>query len=180
MTVSGAIDGVLRTCDEAHDVISAKSRVSIVPLGLTDAIYAFLRGTSPQYRHEAHRLLHELLANSANDTPEDESELDAVAAAHDELNERFDNIESSEFVSPMLNIVENLPMAETLRLADSLVGLASLRQLIQGQSSVGGPVDLGRVTKQSGFEWVRTKRSHGVSAITAPADGSVQPTRADQ
>jgi hypothetical protein len=49
--------------------------------------------------------------------------------------------------------------AETVRLAGSLVGLASLRQMIQGETSVGGPIDLARVTKQDGFAWVRNKKT---------------------
>lgn len=172
MTISGALGGVLRTFDDAHEVINAKNRVSILPLGLTEAIDAFLRGTSPQYRREAHRLLQELLGDSS-DTETEGADLHVVTAAHDELDVRFENIESREFVSPMLEIVENMPMAETLRLVDSLVGLASLRQLIQGQSSVGGPVDLGRVTKQGGFEWIRSKRTNGGTAV--PLAGGVSP-----
>lgn len=38
-----------------------------------------------------------------------------------------------------------------------LVGLASLRRMINGDTSVGGPVDLARITKNGGFEWARRK-----------------------
>jgi hypothetical protein len=172
MTISGAVGGVLRVYDDAGAIISAKNRVSINPLGLTEAIDAFLRGTSPQYRAEAHRQFDVVLGPQpeADPTEEDhEGVQDERAASHAGLDEGFDAIEWQQFLSPMLDIVENLPVAETLRLADSLVGLASLRQLIQGQSSVGGPVDLARVTKQGGFQWIRSKGGVNGHALTAPA-----------
>lgn len=151
MTLSGAVGGVVRTYDESQAAVSSSNRVSITPLGLTDAIHAFLRGTSPQYRLAAHQVLDGYL--------EEDEEADGTQPAHDQLDAKFDELEWKEFLSPMLGIVETLPMLEMLRLADSLVGLASLRQLIQGQSSVGGPIDLARVTKNGGFEWVRSKKA---------------------
>jgi hypothetical protein len=150
-TVSGVLDGRVRLYDESRSAVDANARVSITPLGLTEAIQTFLRGTSPKYRAAAHEVLQSYADKVAG-------EQDA-AASHTQLDEQFDAIEWKEFVSPMLDIVETMPMAETVRLADSLVGLASLRQMIQGQTSVGGPIDLARVTKHGGFEWIRSKKA---------------------
>jgi len=157
LTISGALGGVVRVYDDSHQVIDTQNPVSITPLGLTDAIHAFLRGTSPQYRAAAHTVLDTLAQNLGAD--QDGGQDEAGLAAHGELDEEFDRIEWDQFLSPMLDIVATLPVTETLRLADSLVGLASLRQMIQGDSTVGGPIDLARVTKQGGFQWLRNKTS---------------------
>ena len=155
LTISGAVGGVVRVYDDSHQVIGPQNSVSITPLGLTDAIHAFVRGTSPQYRAAAHKVLDTLAEKLVSD--QDGGQGEAGSVAHGELDEGFDRIEWDEFLSPMLDIVATLPVTETLRLADSLVGLASLRQLIQGDSTVGGPIDLARVTKQGGFQWLRNK-----------------------
>jgi hypothetical protein len=70
------------------------------------------------------------------------------------------------FPATVLGPVESrtLPMVELLRTADSLVGLASLRQLIRGETSVGGPIGLARITK--------TDRSSGSGASS---EGCVRP-----
>lgn len=156
MTVSGAVGDVVRVCDTSTSAVSTTSQVTIVPLGQTAAIDLFLRGVSPQYRAVAHDALDEL-AGDAVDAGGEKNDIDDAHAA---LDEEFDTLEWQSFLSPMLDVVETLPVVETLRLADSLVGLASLRGLIHGESSVGGPVDLARISKQRGFEWVRSKNTH--------------------
>jgi hypothetical protein len=90
-----------------------------------------------------------------------------VDVSHRALDEQLGTIESEEFLPTMLRIVETMPMAETVRLADSLVGLASLRQMIQGETSVGAAIDLAAVTKQGGFG-VRTRKAP--RAATSPTD----------
>ncbi len=156
MTVSGAVGGVVRVCDTSSSGVSAATGVLITPLGQTAAMDLFLRGVSPQYRSVAHEAL-DNFAGSVSPGRDADDNGPGVDAAHAELDEEFDTLEWQSFLSPMLGVVETLPVVETLRLADALVGLASLRGLIHGESSVGGPVDLARITKQRGFEWVRSK-----------------------
>lgn len=168
--VAGVLGGRVRLYDEARSAVDANSRVSITPLGLTEAITTFLRGTSPQYRSAAHRVLQAFADKSAFE----QDHVPDVDVSHRSLDEQFETIEWQEFLSPMLGIVETMPMAETVRLADSLVGLASLRQMIQGESSVGGPIDLARITKQGGFEWSAARR-----AATSPADPRASLTAAE-
>jgi len=66
-------------------------------------------------------------------------------------------MEWDNYLTPMLDVVETLPIAETVRLADALVGLATLRQVVRGDSTVGGPIDVARITRDDGFAWVRHK-----------------------
>jgi hypothetical protein len=47
--------------------------------------------------------------------------------------------------------------------ADELIGLAALRQVVRGDTSVVSPVDLARLTRNAGFEWVRRKHESLVS-----------------
>lgn len=157
LTVSGVVAGVVRTYDHSESQVTSASRVSITPLGLTEAIRAFLGGAYQEYRDAAHYVLSQCVG--------DAEPAEGGESPHDLLNREFDDLSRREFVKPMLDIVEALPMVEMLRLADSLVGLATLRQLIQGQTSVGGPIDLARITKSEGFEWVRSKDSEEVEAF---------------
>jgi hypothetical protein len=159
-TVSGILEGIVRVHGQSDAEVTSRNRVSITPFGLTEAIQAFLRGTSPEYRTRAHEVLADYVAEDAVKGPGEASE-----RAHQRLDAEFDELEWKRFLGPMLDTVETFPMVEMLRLADSLVGLASLRQLIQGQSSVGGPIDLAKVTKSGGFEWVRNKRHRAIDSL---------------
>lgn len=58
----------------------------------------------------------------------------------------------------MLDVVELLPLAESLRPAESLVGLAAHRQVVRADRSVGVPVDLVSISRDRGFAWVRSER----------------------
>lgn len=155
-TVTAIVAGLPRLWDVSETQISQGMRVTINPYGLTDAIHMFLRGTSSRYLTTAHHAL-EALADELGVAEDDKAQQDVLTRAHDQLVERFDDLEWTEFLKPMLDVAETLPLAELVRLADSLVGLASLRQMINGDASVGGPVDLARITKNRGFEWVRRK-----------------------
>lgn len=158
VTFSGCVAGVVRRYEESRVTISADNLVTITPLGLTDAIHGFLRGLSPQYRTAAHDNLESFkTAVSALGVPKEALE-NAATKAHDELEDAFGTVEWDDFLKPMLDVVETLPMAELVRLADALVGLAALRQVVRGDTSVGGPVDLARLTRDGGFEWVRRKQ----------------------
>jgi hypothetical protein len=118
----------------------------------------FLRGSSPQYGVAAHESL-EAFKEGVSAFVTDAEMLEKTAnEAHEQLIRSLETVEWEEFVHPTLDVVETLPMAEMVRLADALVGLATLRQVVRGGSSVGGPVDLARVTRDSGFEWVRRKQ----------------------
>ncbi len=158
VTISGVVAGVVRQYDDSRVTISADNLVNITPLGLTAAIHSFLRGLSPQYRTAAHQnldALNDVVSSSGVDPGSLEQ---AFVDAHRLLEESFEAVEWDDFLKPMLDVVETLPMAELVRLADSLVGLAALRQVVRGETSVGGPVDLARVTRDGGFEWIRKKQ----------------------
>jgi hypothetical protein len=158
ITLSGSVAGVVRGYDESRVAISSGNQVTITPLGITDAIHSFLRGSSPQYGVAAHESL-EAFKEGVSAFVTDAEMLEKTAnEAHEQLIRSLETVEWEEFVHPTLDVVETLPMAEMVRLADALVGLATLRQVVRGGSSVGGPVDLARVTRDSGFEWVRKKQ----------------------
>lgn len=151
----GILSDTVRVEPLSGATITPGMRVSITPLGLTDALDTFLRGTSPTYTNIAHHALEELAQKLGADA--DEGTSDVLSEAHQALEQEMNGVEWDEFLSPMLDVVETLPLTEMVRVADAFVGLASLRQMINGESSVGGPIDLARITKQSGFEWVRRK-----------------------
>jgi len=97
VTISGALAGVVRYYDESEDHVSTTRRVSIAPLGMTDAMAgAFLRGTSQEYRYAAHRVL-----ASCVEAKEGPGGDEASNAAHTQLDEEFDELEWEQFLSPL-------------------------------------------------------------------------------
>jgi len=154
VTVSGSIGGVLRRYDESRTAVGAETGVTITPLGMTEAINTFLRGVSPEYRSVAHAALDQFAESLDLQTPESVKQ---VEAAHRRLEDELKRMEWDIYLTPMLDVVETLPIAETVRLADALVGLATLRQVVRGDSTVGGPIDVARITRDDGFAWVRHK-----------------------
>lgn len=164
VTVSGVLNGVVRCYGQRRASISPTEGVAITPLGLTDAIDSFLRGSSPQYRRVSHDALTAFQNNLEKAGADSQMLAKCAQEAHQGMEDSFDSVEGEQFVFPMLDVVENLPMAETVRLADSLVGLATLRQMVRGETTVGGPVDLAQVTRDRGFEWIRNKHRGRVTS----------------
>ncbi|ADC46654.1 hypothetical protein mru_0803 [Methanobrevibacter ruminantium M1] len=57
---------------------------------------------------------------------------------------------------PILDSISVLPKGELSNLADSLIGITSLRRKIEDEvETVGGPIDVAIITKGDGFVWIK-------------------------
>jgi hypothetical protein len=59
---------------------------------------------------------------------------------------------------PLLSVIQSLSIAEMAHLAESLLGLESLKERVTSPSeSVGGPIDVATITKTEGLVWIKRK-----------------------
>ncbi|RZI61171.1 MAG: hypothetical protein EOP37_08385 [Rubrivivax sp.] len=60
--------------------------------------------------------------------------------------------------SPLLGVLQSLSVQEMAHLAESLLGIESLKERVTSPSeSVGGPIDVAAITKDEGLVWIRRK-----------------------
>ncbi|MDH0373641.1 radical SAM protein [Comamonas aquatica] len=60
---------------------------------------------------------------------------------------------------PLLNVLQSLSIQEMAHLAESLLGLQSLKERVTSPSeSVGGPIDVAVITKSEGLVWIKRKQ----------------------
>ena len=59
---------------------------------------------------------------------------------------------------PLLDVIQSLSVQEMAHLAESLLGLESLKERVTSASeSVGGPIDVAAITKSEGLVWIKRK-----------------------
>lgn len=59
---------------------------------------------------------------------------------------------------PLLAVLQSLSISEMAHLAESLLGLESLKERVTSPSeSVGGPIDVAAITKTEGLVWIKRK-----------------------
>jgi hypothetical protein len=151
---AGAFGSGIETYEEEETEIRPGNRVAIIPLGLSEPIYTFLGGTSRPFDELARRIIDTMASSAARDHPEAKELLEK---GRQQYADEFMKLRQEQFIQPMLDVVETLPINELTRLADALVGLASLRQVVRGETSVGGPSHVARITRHGDFAWERHK-----------------------
>jgi len=66
--------------------------------------------------------------------------------------------EQTKFVSPVVDIVGDLPKDDLAAIAESLVNLTSFKHKITAEAeTVGGPIDVAVISKGDGFIWIKRK-----------------------
>jgi hypothetical protein len=70
----------------------------------------------------------------------------------------FKKIQMQNFADPIIQMVSLLPKDELPNLAESLVGLTSLKRHVSiDAETVGGPIDVALISKADGFIWIKRK-----------------------
>lgn len=156
LDISGILAGQVRATSGDYQAVTTDDGVFISPYAQTEALNTFLRGYHPDVVQVAHDHLDEVLdtldATTAQASRED------LRAHHDELTDRVERLSWDEFVGPMLTTVAGLPAAELARTAEALVRLQVLRKLTRAEAeTVGGPIDVGLISRRGGFTWCRHK-----------------------
>lgn len=78
--------------------------------------------------------------------------------ALEEFDASWEQWEQKKFISPILDIVADLPKDELAAMAESLVNLTSFKRRISAEAeTVGGPIDVAVISKGDGFVWIKRK-----------------------
>ena len=160
------IIGLSNDMNETHNAM-------ILPYAQAEIVFRFIRGIDPEYKQEFTSFLRNLLtveypetlvADFGGETAEEEkrnaqAELIRIGrTVIKDFEEKWANWEQNKFVSPVLDIVGDLPKDDLAAMAESLVNLTSFKRRITAETeTVGGPIDVAVISKGDGFVWIKRK-----------------------
>jgi len=174
-TVESIINNKLK-CDRIPSLSNDMGETrgaSIIPFAQAEIVYRFIRGIDPEYKGEITRLLRDLLTSDypekiirdiGDPATEDQrqnvkAELIRIGQAIVEsFNNEWEQWEHKKFISPVIDIVSDLPKDELAAMAESLVNLTSFKRRITAEAeTVGGAIDVAVISKGDGFVWIKRK-----------------------
>jgi len=80
------------------------------------------------------------------------------AACHDAFTIEWKKANWSENYVPLVSVLQSLSVGEMAHLAESLLGLQSLKERVTSASeTVGGPIDVAAISKDEGLVWIKRK-----------------------
>lgn len=79
-------------------------------------------------------------------------------ACHEDFMVAWKRLNWQNNFSPLVDVLQSLSVQEMAHLAESLLGLDSLKERVTASSeSVSGPIDVAAITKGEGLVWIRRK-----------------------
>jgi hypothetical protein len=161
-----------RDANLCHDVNESQG-ATIVPFAQAEMVDRFIRGIDPSYKWEVSSFLRLLLTTEYpkklierfESRLDDQERRDTQAeliklgrTALEEFDASWEQWEQKKFISPILDIVADLPKDELAAMAESLVNLTSFKRRISAEAeTVGGPIDVAVISKGDGFVWIKRK-----------------------
>ena len=146
---------------------------SIIPFAQAEIVYRFIQGIDPEYRTEYANFFKELITSEypqkladkfrgrLEDSEIRDLQAELIRIGRDvstRFNTQWSTWEHRKFVSPVLDIVGDLPKDELAAMAESLVNLTSFKRRITAETeTVGGPIDVAVISKGDGFIWIKRK-----------------------
>lgn len=144
----------------------SNNNAQIIPLAQTDEILTFCKGISNYFINYIPQKVNELITNKINNLPKEFSEQqknilkDSLGECKKEVQDSLNEAMQREYVNPILQSVQLIPLPEMAMLAENLVNITSLKRTfaIDGnQQTVGGPTDVAVMSKGDGFVWIKRK-----------------------
>lgn len=81
-----------------------------------------------------------------------------AASCHDSFTMEWKKANWQENFNPLVGVLQSLSVGEMAHLAESLLGLQSLKERVTSASeTVGGPIDVAAITKGEGLVWIKRK-----------------------
>jgi hypothetical protein len=161
-----------RDVNLCHDVNESQG-ATIVPFAQAEMVDRFIRGIDPSYKWEMSSFLRLLLTTEypkklierfetrLNDQEKRDTQAELIKlgrTALEEFDVSWEQWEQKKFISPVLDIVADLPKDELAAMAESLVNLTSFKRRISAEAeTVGGPIDVAVISKGDGFVWIKRK-----------------------
>ncbi|MDM0043093.1 hypothetical protein QTH91_01230 [Variovorax dokdonensis] len=80
------------------------------------------------------------------------------ASCHESFTMEWKKANWQENFNPLVGVLQSLSVGEMAHLAESLLGLQSLKERVTSASeTVGGPIDVAAITKGEGLVWIKRK-----------------------
>ncbi len=154
-----------------HDPVeidSIHNTSSIVPLAQTEVATTFLKGIDPALEVCLHNALNASMSkiklwiesqfNATNSPDTSKTVKDFIDSIKSSIISAIEEDKTIRHVNPVIDSVSHLSKEDLIELAESIIGLTSLKQRVSlKEESVGGPVDIAVITKGDGFVWIKRK-----------------------
>ena len=150
--------------------VSKTEPVVVMPFAQTEMVESFMEGVDPNYQRDVDsnvgavldtygKSLLDLLCTTEADK---QKHLPAMKQLHDEVTKKFrddlNQYRRQQFISPVVDVVADLPKSDLAEMAHSLVNLTSFkRHVTPDQETVGGPIDVAVISRADGFVWINRK-----------------------
>lgn len=165
--IDGFVAGALRvTCGSHYDIGRDGTQAVVVPFAQRKMVSRFMEGVDPavmKYLLSLEDLVYSFSSTALNTrsklTAKQEKALRKAAEKY--IGEYLKGLRTflrNEFWGPIVRVVAHLPQEDLATMAESLVGLTSLKMHVSSEEeTVSGPVDVAVVSKGNGFIWVKNK-----------------------
>ena len=169
--LEGAFEGILKYDRGQETQISPEMRATIAPFAQRDMVHMFMEGISPRYldvlldaaTQGIKTYTGDLLNGLDRYTAEERTELASRLETEQQgfavsFMERVLHFGRRHFAAEIVDVVAMLPKEQLAELAETLIGLTSLRRRVTYEKeTVGGPTDVAIITKGDGLVWVKRK-----------------------
>ncbi len=144
--------------------VTHRESAMIQPLAQASMINMFTEGFSPSLEQilskEGEKVFNSVFIELASRgiAVDQATQAAIVQKCHPEFMHGWKRENWTENFNPLLGVIQNLSVQEMAHLAESLLGLESLKERVTSASeSVGGPIDVAAITKSEGLVWIKRK-----------------------
>lgn len=172
-SVEGKIDEFLKykKDEERCAEISFQHNASIIPFAQSEMVHTFMQGVDPIYQREIDGDIAvicasypQILLDAIDCLDKDEKETlkntlkKIVPKKFSEYIEKLSNYRTSNYINPVMKVVQALPKDELAAMAETLINLTSFKRRVSMQDeTVDGPIDVAIISKGDGFIWIKRK-----------------------
>ena len=171
IVVSGVFKDSLRWHEYDQDAITNDHSSLILPFAQTDVMMTMMKGIAPSFyeqlidSHKAslstakERMLAKMAEmgipqqtiNQFNDMDFDD--------IHKEYVDKSEAYIDENYINGIVDAVASFNIEDMANMAESLISITALRRHISlSEESVGGPVEVAVITRESGFQWVKHRK----------------------
>lgn len=165
--LSGIISNNVRYIVREQVAITEDNTATISPLAQTDVMQTFLFGINDGFINALANEIPKQIQNVFQSLDDDhfiegkkKEVLGKLSSATPNIINQIVEKAQQEYLRPITQSVATLPIEELALLAESMINITSLRRKVaidNNIGTVGGPIDVGMITKSDGFIWIKRK-----------------------
>lgn len=166
----GVIGGKVKIYEETNFSISRQQSGCVRAFAQGEMVQRFMNGVDPTLASTILTAFAEVLSQNCLEVLETyapkraksamarQTVDEAVSKAIEELASNISNYTHHAYAHPIVEMISLLPKDELAILAESLVGLTSLKRRVSSDlETVGGAIDVALISKGDGFVWIKRK-----------------------